>query len=110
MIELLDQLKKLPKEVLMLIIFDLMKDEVITYHEVTEAHIKYLKMLHDGATDDYYEGRIEFTDSTRVKFSFGYTKKTMTYKITDIVLGKGNPEWGALDKEVFIIKLGKRVA
>ena len=54
MLELLDQLKKLPKEVLMLIIFDLMKDEVITYHEVTEAHIKYLKMLHDGATDDYY--------------------------------------------------------
>ena len=53
MLELLDQLKKLPKEVLMLIIFDLMKDEVITYHEVTEAHIKYLKMLHDGATDDY---------------------------------------------------------
>jgi hypothetical protein len=51
MLELLDQLKKLPKEVLMLIIFDLMKDEVITYHEVTEAHIKYLKMLHDGATD-----------------------------------------------------------
>ena len=54
MIELLDQLKKLPKEVLTLIILDLMKDEVITYHEVTEAHIKYLKMLHEGATDDYY--------------------------------------------------------
>ena len=54
-----------------------------------------------------YEGRIEFTDSTRVKFSFGYTKRTMTYKIKDIVLGKGNPEWGAPDIEVFIIKFVK---
>lgn len=54
MLELLNQLKKLPKEVLMLIIFDLMKDEKITYHEITEAHIKYLQMLHEGATDDYY--------------------------------------------------------
>lgn len=56
-----------------------------------------------------YEGRIEFTDSTRVKFSFGYTKRTMTYKIEEIVLGKGNPAWGAPNEIVFIIKLGKRV-
>ena len=29
--------------------------------------------------------------------------------IESITIGKGNPEWGAPDKEVFIIKLGKRI-
>lgn len=56
-----------------------------------------------------YEGRIEFIDCTYVKFSFGYTKRTMIYKIKSIVLGHGNPEWGAPDKVVFIIKLEKRI-
>ena len=46
---------------------------------------------------------------THVKFSFGYTKRTMTYEIESITIGKGNPEWGAPTEEVFIIKLGKRV-
>ena len=44
-----------------------------------------------------------------VKFSYGYTKRTMTFEIESITIGKGNPEWGAPTEEVFIIKLGKRV-
>jgi hypothetical protein len=44
-----------------------------------------------------------------VTFRFGYTQKTMSYIIDDVVIGKGNPEWGAPTEEVFIIKLGKRV-
>ena len=47
---------------------------------------------------------------THVKFSYGYTKRTMTFEIEDITMGQGNPEWGApLKKDVFIIKLGDRV-
>ena len=46
---------------------------------------------------------------THVKFSYGYTKRTMTFEIESITVGKGNPEWGAPTEEVFIIKLGKRV-
>lgn len=46
---------------------------------------------------------------THVKFSYGYTKRTMTFEIESITIGKGKPEWGAPTENVFIIKLGKRV-
>lgn len=47
---------------------------------------------------------------TYVKFSYGYTRRTMTFDIESITIGKGKPEWGApADEEVFIIKLGKRL-
>ena len=55
------------------------------------------------------QGLMCFTDYTHVKFSFGYTKRTMTFEIESITIGKGNPEWGAPTEDVFIIKLGKRV-
>lgn len=44
-------------------------------------------------------------DYTHVRFRYGYTKRTMLYKIENITIGLGNPEWGApRDKQVFIIK------
>ena len=46
---------------------------------------------------------------THVKFSYGYTKRTMTFECKGISIGKGRPEWGAPEEPVFIIKLGKRV-
>ena len=46
---------------------------------------------------------------THVKFSYGYTKRTMTFELENISIGKGNKEWGAPDEDVFIIKLGKRI-
>ena len=46
---------------------------------------------------------------THVKFSYGYTRRTMTFEIESITIGKGKPEWGAPTEDVFIIKLGKRV-
>lgn len=56
-----------------------------------------------------YEGLLKYADYTHVRFSYGYTKRTMTFEIDSIAVGGGNPEWGAPDKVVFIIKLGKRV-
>ena len=45
-----------------------------------------------------------------VCFHRGYTNVIMTYKIANILIGKGNPTWGApADKKVYIIKLGKRL-
>lgn len=44
-----------------------------------------------------------------VTFRYGYTKKTMSYIIDDIIIGNGNPEFGAPDGLVFKIKLGKRI-
>ena len=46
---------------------------------------------------------------THVKFSYGYTKRTMTFEIKEITIGKGKLEWGAPKGEVFIIKLGERI-
>ena len=39
---------------------------------------------------------------------FGDRKRTMTFEIESITIGKGKPEWGAPTEDVFIIKLGKR--
>ena len=44
---------------------------------------------------------------THVCFRFGYTKRTMTFKIDSISVGFGNPEMGAPDFPVFIIKFSK---
>ena len=44
-----------------------------------------------------------------VRFSCGYTKRTMTFTIQYIAIGKGRPEWGAPEEDVFIIKLGKMI-
>jgi len=50
-----------------------------------------------------------FKPLDEVRFSYGYTKKTMTYKIDSITIGRGNPDWGApLDRDVFIITLGEK--
>lgn len=55
-------------------------------------------------------GILVFNPFDFAKFSYGYTKRTMTFEIESITIGKGNPEWGApTDEEVFIIKLGKRI-
>lgn len=51
----------------------------------------------------------ELSEYTHVKFSYGYTKRTMTFEIESITFGKGKPEWGAPTEDVFIIKLGKRL-
>lgn len=54
------------------------------------------------------QGVIDFKHYTHIKFSYGYTKRTMTFEYKGITIGKGKKEWGAPDEDVFIIKLGKR--
>lgn len=53
-------------------------------------------------------GKLVFRNFDAVKFSYGYTKRTMTFEIESITIGKGKPEWGAPTEDVFIIKLGNR--
>lgn len=56
------------------------------------------------------EGRlIGFKHYDAVKFSFGYTKRTMIFQVLDITRGIGNPDWGAPNNEVIIIKLGRKI-
>ena len=44
-----------------------------------------------------------------VCFSYGYTKRRMTWEVESIRIGYGNPAWGAPLGEIFIIKLGRRI-
>lgn len=56
------------------------------------------------------DGRFEYREYDAVCFHRGYTNVTMLYEFKGTAIGKGNPKWGAPeDKEVFIIKLGKRI-
>lgn len=36
-------------------------------------------------------------------------KQTMLFEFAGLEIGKGKPEWGAPDEDVFIIKLGRRI-
>lgn len=46
---------------------------------------------------------------THIRFRFGYTNRTMLFKLESISVGKGNKDWGAPDDDVFILKLGDRI-
>ena len=48
-------------------------------------------------------------DYDAVCFSYGYTKRRMTFECKGITIGHGRPEWGAPNHETFIIELGKRL-
>lgn len=65
------------------------------------------KALHNHM--NYYRFEKRIGAFTRVKFSYGYTNRTMTFEIKEITIGKGKPEWGAPKEDVFIIKLGERI-
>lgn len=58
---------------------------------------------------DVYFGGFQKKNYKHVKFTYGYTKKSMTFELEDIKIGRGNKKWGAMDDSVFIIKLGKRI-
>lgn len=63
----------------------------------------------------YYleEGYVRYKDFDTVTFHLGYTKNrpSMTFKIKDIAISRGNPEWGAeVGEDYFVIELGKRIS
>ena len=53
--EILKALKTLPKEYLQVIILELMKDQTISYEEITQAYVEYLNMLRKGQSEAYRE-------------------------------------------------------
>ena len=67
------------------------------------THLDRCKQCHSDFND------IRTNGYTHVKFSYGYTRRIMTFEIESITIGKGKPEWGAPTEDVFIIKLGKRL-
>ena len=51
--EILKALKALPKEYLQVIILELMKDQKISYKEITQAYVEYLNMLRKGTSEKF---------------------------------------------------------
>ena len=82
------------------------------YREIKPFWCKRLIHDYDESMEEF--GAIIFDEKNfkqydRIKFTYGYTKKYMVFECNGIDAGMGNAEWGASDKPVFIIKLGKRV-
>ena len=44
-----------------------------------------------------------------IRFRRGYTNETMLFKLDDIYIGVGKPEWGSPENKVFILKIGDRI-
>ena len=51
--EILKLLKTLPKEYLQVIILELMKDQKISYEDITQAYVEYLNMLRKGTSEKF---------------------------------------------------------
>lgn len=80
------------------------------YREITPY---WINRLCEAATDSGIcsgdcRNDVEIRHFDEVCFHRGYTKTTMLFQVKDITIGRGEPEWGAPEKEVFIIKLGER--
>lgn len=51
--EILKALKSLPKEYLQVIILELMKDQKISYEDITQAYVEYLNILRKGTSEKF---------------------------------------------------------
>ena len=51
--EILKLLKTLPKEYLQVIILELMKDQKISYEDITKSYVEYLDMLRKGTSEKF---------------------------------------------------------
>ena len=51
--EILKALKALPKEYLQVIILELMKDQKISYEDITQAYVEYLDVLRKGTSEKF---------------------------------------------------------
>ena len=66
---------------------------------------EFTRLLKEAIADGYFE----YQHYEAVRLLRGYKSTTMLFKCEGITIGKGNPSWGAPEKEVFIIKLGQRI-
>ncbi len=95
--EILKALKTLPKEYLQVIILELMKDQKISYEDITQAYVEYLNMLRKGQSEAYLELQ------SKVVTMWCGTKKDRDKNLKDIMhylLDKGriNTTHEAIDK------------
>ena len=79
-------------------------------HSITKADAEKLAQDIELLKTFLISGRLRFKYFSLITFSYGYTKRTLSYQSQGICIGRGlHPEWGAPDKEVFILPIGLRV-
>ena len=77
--EIVKALKSMPKEYLQVIILELMKDQKISYEDITTSHVEYLDMLRKGQSEAYQELQYKVVDMWSGK------KKDQDKKLKDIM-------------------------
>ena len=77
--EILKALKALPKEYLQVIILELMKDQKISYEDITQAYVEFLDMLRKGQSEAYLELQ------SKVVTMWSGTKKDRDKNLKDIM-------------------------
>ena len=76
---------------------------------IKKSDAEYLARNISVLFSSVFEGTIRHVNYTHVKFSYGYTRRTMMFEIERIEFGGGRYDWGGSDELSFIIKLGKRI-
>ncbi len=86
------------------------KNEIQYVKPVTDWTIQELERQGRNIVAELWKGTAVFKSYHYVKFHRGYRKghRTMTFRIKGIIVGKGNPDWGAPEENVFIIKLDRQ--
>ena len=77
--EILKVLKALPKEYLQVIILELMKDQKISYEDITKSYVEYLDMLRKGQSEAYQELQ------SKIVTMWSGKKKDQDKKLKDIM-------------------------
>lgn len=85
--QILELLKEQPKEVLQWIVLELMKEDILSFAEIAELHVKYLEMLKKGETEKLMNLR------TKVIELWCGTKKDLPKSLVALITEGMNEGW-----------------
>ena len=91
--ELLDLLKQQPKEILLWIVLELMKDGALSFTDIAETHVKYLEMLRKGETEKLMHIR------SKVIALWTGTKKDLPKSLVSIIQEGKEQGWVNINQE-----------
>ena len=91
--QLLEILKKQPKEVLKWIVLELMKEDKLSFADIAEMHIKYLEILKKGETEKLMNLR------TKVIELWCGTKKDLPKSLVALITEGMNNGWVNITQE-----------
>ena len=91
--QILELLKEQPKEVLQWIVLELMKEDILSFAEIAETHVKYLEMLKKGESEKLMHLR-----SKVIELWCG-TKKDMPKSLVALITEGMNEGWVNITQE-----------